>query len=298
MNENDVQDQEVLDYVRTRMAVDMPPEFTRDVMNDVQRSDQRRRGFGWPIFTGLATVAAAVAVVVIGLGLLDRDEGVGSEPTPSPTASAAPSMSSTPEPSVPEASASTETTPSGTAEPTSGEGEFGPIHSMDLEQAFENGESCQVTNVITTVDTETDIGWTISFPEGWYTNEQTDDRSACTLFASEPIEFAGDGTYPQSVEIVGNVPPGGDFSTGGEITRTDEYTVDGVAAVRYEVAASEGGFSPDPAVLWAIAIAGNLPAEGNDRPYLILSTGSSDPDELAMRVDVLDRMVATLDFDE
>jgi hypothetical protein len=167
---------------------------------------------------------------------------------------------------------------------------------MPPESAFENGESCQVTNVVTTVNTESDIGWTISFPEGWYTNDGTDDRSACTLFASEPIVFAGDGTYPQSVEIVGNVPPGSDFSTGGEITRTDEYTVDGVAAVRYEVAASEGGFSPDPAVLWVIAVAGNLPAEGNDQPYLILSTGSSDPAAMATQADILDRMVATLDL--
>ena len=291
MNENDVQDREVRDYVRNRMVADMPPEFTRDVMNDVQRTPQRRRGFAWPIVTGLATVAAAVAAVVIGLGLLNPQDPVGSDPTP--TASASPEATHSPEP---EGSASEEATPSPSAEPTVGGGEFGPVFAMDPEEAFENGESCQVTNVITTVDTETDIGWTISFPEGWHTNEEIDNRSACTLFASEPIEFSSDGTYPQSVEIVGNVPPGGDFSTGGEIIRSDEYTVDGVAAVRYEIAASEGGFAPDPSVLWIIAIAGNLPAEGNDQPYLALSTASADPDELAARADILDRMVATFDI--
>lgn len=287
MNENDGRNREVRDYVRNRMAADMPPEFTRDVMNDIQRTPQRRRGFGWPVFTGLATVAAAVAVVVISLALLNQQDPVGSEPTPSTSASPEATQSPTPQASVSEKAA-----------PSPTDGEFGPILSMDPEEAFENGESCQVTNVITTVDTETDIGWRISFPAGWHTNEATDDRSACTLFASEPIEFASDGTYPQSVEIVGNVPPGGDFSTGGEIIRADEYTVDGVAAVRYEIAASEGGFTPDPSVLWIIALAGNLPAEGNDQPYLALSTFSSDPDELAAWADVLDRMVATLDVGE
>ena len=297
MNENDVQDREVLEYVRNRMAADMPPEFTRDVMNDVHRTTQRRGGFGWPIFTGLATVAAAVAVVVIGLGLINQPNGVGSEPSSSPSPSESASSEATLSP-TPEASASAEQAPSATVEPTTGDGEFGPIHSMDPETAFVNGQSCEVSGVKSTVDTDTDVGWTISFPEGWYANDDTDTRSACTLFASVPFEVASDGTYPQSVEIVGNLPPGGDFSTGGEITRTDNFTVDGVAAVRYEIAASEGGFGGEPSVLWIIAVAGNLPAEGNDQPYLALSTASADPDELAARVDILDRMVATLGISE
>lgn len=305
MNDHDARDREVRDYVRNRMAADVPPGFNRDVMNQVQRTDQRRRGFAWPIFTSIATVAAAVALVVIGLGLLNgSDDGVGAEPTSSASASPAnsPSPSPSAEASAPEESASAEPTPSPTsspiAEPTTGDGEFGPIHSMAPEEAFQNAQTCETQGVITTVGETTDIGWTISFPEGWFTNEETDSRSACTLFAPVEFELDADGIYPESVAIVGDVPPGGDFSTGGEITRTDEYTVDGVAAVRYEVAASDGGFSPDPMVMWAIAVAGGLPAEGNDRPYLILGAGSSDPDELAARVEVLDRMVATMDIHE
>jgi len=303
MNKNDVQDREVLEYVRNRMAADMPPEFTRDVMNDVHRTTQRRRGFAWPMVTGLATVAAAVAVVVIGLGFINQPNDVGAGPSASSSPSTSASESATPEatptPTL-EASASEPPGPSATVEPTTGEGEFGPIHSMDPETAFENGQSCEVANAITTVDTDTDIGWTMSFPEGWYTNDTTEMRSACTIFASEPFEVASDGTYPQSVEMVGNLPPGGDFSTDNEITRTDTYTVDGVAAVRYETAgSSDGGFaSPDPSVFWVIAVAGKLPGEGNDQPYFMIGTGSSDPDEMTAMVDILDRIVATLDLTE
>ena len=97
MNENDGRDREVLEYVRNRMVADLPPEFTRDVMDDVHRTTQRRRGFAWPILAGLATVAAAVAVVVIGLGLINRPGGVGSESTPSPSASPSATPSPTPE---------------------------------------------------------------------------------------------------------------------------------------------------------------------------------------------------------
>ena len=292
MNQNDEHDREVRDYVRNRTAADMPLEFTRDVMNDVRRTNQRGRGFAWPLFTGLATVAAAIAVVVIGLGLINQPEGVGSQPTPSVSESPEPTQSPTPD--LP---TDNPATPSPTLEPAPTDGEFGPIHSMAPDEAFENGESCEISGVVTTVGTEADLGWTISFPEGWHTNESTDDRSACTLFAPEPFEVGSPGgTYPDTVAIVGDVPPGGDFSTGNEILGSERYTVDGVAAVRYEVAASEGGFSPDPAIFWVIAIAGNLPGEGNDQPYLFIQTHSDDPAQLAEWADVLDRMVATLDI--
>ena len=69
-----------------------------------------------------------------------------------------------------------------------------------------------------------------------------------------------------------------------------------MAAVRYEIEPEPGGFVTEPTVMWIIAIAGNLPAEGNDQPYLIIATHSDDPDELTEWTDVLDRMVATLDI--
>jgi hypothetical protein len=290
MNENDVQDREVLDYVRNRMAADMPPEFTRDVMSDVHRTTQRRRGFAWPIFTSLATVAAAVAVVVIGLALINQPDGVGSESSPSPSASPA----ITPSP-TPEASTSEEATPSPSAEPTIGEGEFGPIHSMAPDDAFANGQTCEVTNAIVNAEPTT-LAWSISFPEGWSTNaESTDFRSSCTLFDSEPVDASDDQS---TVAIVTETPPGGDFTTDGSSVTTTEYTVDGVAAVRYDIEPRDGGFVTAPMVVWVIAIAGNLPAEGNDQPYLIFQTYSDDPDAFAEWTDVLDRMVATLDIGE
>ena len=289
MNQNDGRDQEVRTYVRNRMTADMPPEFTRDVMNDVHRTAQRRGGFAWPIFTGLATVAAAVAVVVIGLGLINQD-GVGPQPTLSPSASPSALPSQTPE-----ATGSGEATPSPSAEPTIGEGAFGPIHSMAPDEAFDNGQTCEVTNAIVNAE-PTDLTWRIFFPAGWSTNEEsTELRSSCTLFASEPFEAPDDQAIPESVAIVTDIPAGGEFDAGGASVTT-EYTVDGVAAVRYEV--EPGGFVTEPTVVWIIAIAGNLPAEGNDQPYLAISTSSGDSDELAEWTEVLDRMVATLEIGE
>jgi hypothetical protein len=100
------------------------------------------------------------------------------------------------------------------------------------------------------------------------------------------------------VAITIDIPPGGDWSTDNEIILTEQYTVDAVPALRHEIAGADGGFSPDPSVLWIIGIAGNLPAVGNDQPYLAIAAYSSDPNDLAEWIEVLDRMVATLDIGE
>lgn len=285
-DQHDQRDQEVRTYVRNRMAGEIPPEFVGDVMNDVVRTNQRRRGPVWPILTGLATAAAAVAIVIVGLGVIDQD-GVGVQPTPSATASATASAE-------PTASASAEATASPSAEATTGAGEFGPIHFMAPEEAFANGQACESTGVITTVGGQTDISYRISFPDDWHTNDATDARSACTLFAPEAFEARDDQSIPETVAIAANLPPGGDFGSGGSAVTPQQYTVDGVAAIRYDIEPEAGGFTTEGTIVWIIAVADSLPAEGNDQPYLALSTASSDPDEFAAHADVLDRMVATL----
>jgi hypothetical protein len=230
--------------------------------------------------------------VVIGLNLADSG-GVGDQPSASSASeSAAPSASATEEPP---ASPSEEPTVTPSAAPLPSEGEFGPIHSMTPEEAFPNAQVCENPGAVVNAE-PTDIDWRMAFPADWYTNEGNAARSACTAFAPVPFQVSGDGQMPESVVIVADVPPGGDFSTDGEILATEEYTVDGVAAVRYEIGRSEAGFGAEDGILWVVAIEGGLPAVGNDRPYLIIGTGSNDPTDYAERVDILDRMIATLDL--
>ena len=166
---------------------------------------------------------------------------------------------------------------------------------MAPEDAFAHVQTCENVDGMTTVGEPTDVEYTISFPLNWHTYAQP-ESPGCTVFQSESWVGYGSGLSGGDAAIAAELPPGGDFSTDGEITRTDEYTVDGVAAVRYEIAATGGGFSQEPMVIWIVAVAGNLPAVGNDQPYLVISTSSSDPEELATWVDVLDLMVATLDI--
>ncbi len=70
-----------------------------------------------------------------------------------------------------------------------------------------------------------------------------------------------------TVAIATEIPPGGEFTTDGSTVTTEEYTVDGVAAVRYDIQAGDGGFATEPTVVWVIAISGNAARRGK-RPAL------------------------------
>ncbi|HYI67880.1 MAG TPA: hypothetical protein VEW95_13245 [Candidatus Limnocylindrales bacterium] len=168
---------------------------------------------------------------------------------------------------------------------------------MTAEEAFgADADSCENPGGITTTGDQTDTRYAISMPGDWYTSAAEGNWAACTLFAPEEFEVRSDGTYPEGVAIVANMPPSGDFVPSGSSVETDEYTVDGVAAVRYALTPEEGAVSTETAVIWINAINGRLPEAGNDMPYLAMSTESADSDELAIRIDVLDRMTATLDI--
>lgn len=296
MRNGDRYDSNLRSYLRDRMAGDLPSNFAREVMDDVHRTNQAGRGAGWRIFAGLTTVALAALIVVVGLGLVERGD-VGEAPTASSatTPSGSPSEAPTSEASE-SASASEAASPSPSVEPTTAEGEFGPIHAMTPDEAFGEAATCENADAMNSVGEPTDVTYSISYPAEWFTNEAGGERSPCTLFGAEPIEDVSGGVGPGSVAVTIDLPPGGDFSTEGSSVTTEEYTVDGVAAVRYEIAASEGGFMTGPSVVWIIAVEGNLPGVGNDRPYMAIGTTSEDPDQFAEWVDVVDRMVATLDL--
>ncbi len=169
---------------------------------------------------------------------------------------------------------------------------------MAPDEAFANTQTCANPDGITTVGEPSGLSYTFSFPADWYANEGTQGRPACTLLAPEPFEAPDDQMVPPTVAIAVHMPPGGDFGRVGPDATSEKFTVDGVAAIRYDIPAKEGGFPTARAIIWIVAIGGNLPTEGNDRPYLAFSTASSDPDELAAHADILDRMVATIDIGE
>ena len=164
---------------------------------------------------------------------------------------------------------------------------------MSASEAFPEGtDTCENVGQMLANLERSDVGYRLSFPADWYTNPETSQSPACTLFHPKPF----DPNEPWSVAIQINMPPGGDmtvdFGSGTPLrdadATIDEYTVDDVPALRL-------GFDDEPAVLWVVGIGGSLPGPANDRPYLSIS---SQPDASGTFAHILDRMIATLEVIE
>ena len=287
-------DGKVRDYVSQRMNAEMPPDFVGGVMSEVRQTPQRGRWRGWPLVATFATVVAAVAVVGIGLGLVDDGGGVGSaspsptvfrqpSPTPAPSGSTAPSASAGP---------SVEPLPSG---------QFGPVWSMDPAAAFPQSQSCENPFGLPTAEEGENVAWRIWFPAGWTTQESY--IGECFWFGPQPWQSDLESPIPpDEVAILisildGRVTPTSPEFEGGTVTGEERYTVDGLPAVRYEVAGADGEFLNGDGVIWIVGAEGELPVftEGAGiQNYMVLFTSAPDAGRRVQQVEVLDRMVATL----
>lgn len=281
----------VRDYVSQRMNADMPPDFVGGVMNEVRQTPQRNRWSGWPVVATLATTAAAVAVVGIGLGLVDGRDGVGSV-SPSPTPISQPSATAEPTVSA-EPSVSAEPLPSGP---------FGPVWQMDPDLAFGDSRSCENLAGLPTVELGENVAWRIWLPGTWHTAESY--IGECFWFGPQPWEQDLENRIPpQEVAIAislldGPVTPTSHEFEGGSITAEEPFTVDGLPAMRYEIQGSDGEYLNGDGVVWIIGVEGRLPVfEGGEVPnYMSIFTSAAEAGRLAQQVEVLDRMVATLDI--
>lgn len=293
-NEPDDGTRKVRDYVSQRMNTEMPPDFVGGVMSEVRQTPQRGRWRGWPLAASFATIAAAVAVVGIGLSLVDDGDGVGSSVEPSASVGASPSVAPSQASETAEPSVSPEPLPSG---------EFGPIWRMQPGEAFADSQSCENPFGLPTAEEGENVAWRIWLPGGWYTAESY--IGECFWFGPQPWEQdLEDPIPPEEVAIVislldGRVTPTSSEFEGGTITGEVRYTVDGLPAIRYEIDGSDGEFLTGDGVVWIIGVEGELPvfAEGAAIPnYMAIFTSATGAGALVQQVEVLDRMVATLDI--
>jgi hypothetical protein len=113
------------------------------------------------------------------------------------------------------------------------------------------------------------------------------------LFGPEPFEPTDPPTIPDAAAIWITDESRG--IPGGSVISIEEYTVDGLPAVRYEIHNEEGGIVTERKVVWIIGVPSRLPFDAvYSPPYLAISTSSNNAAEFEAFVNVLDRMVATL----
>ncbi len=249
-------------------------------MNDVHRTTQRRRGFAWPILTGLATVAAAVAVVVIGLGLINQPNGIGSEPSPSPRRAPRRRRHRARRPRHLPQSSRPRPQPS-SRRPGTANSDRSTLWIPRLPSRTDRAARLPAPSR-RSARTPTSAGRCRSPRAGIRTTTPTRDRPARCLLPSRS-RWRLTGPTRSRLRSARNLPPGGDFSTSKDRRhrvvhrgRCRGRALRDRGVVGGRVRESRSGR------LLGHRDRGNLPAEGNDQPYLMIATGSSDPDELAM----------------
>lgn len=201
------------------------------------------------------------------------DPGTASEsPSPSPTAMPTPAPSSAESP--PE-----------TATPTTT-----PESDPDL---FADTDTC----------TNDEDGWTVEFPESWWTNtafthSSGDEVPACWMFASDEFE-AADGqnsNQPGSGSEINLelVRPPGMVGVSGEAVNEEELTVDGFDArrVEWEGTASDTTEMGEGERLLQYVV--ELP---DDLEFMAFA-GSERTDDYDVAVEVLDGMMERITFDD
>jgi hypothetical protein len=279
-------DRRAREYVRSRMKHEPPPDLVDSIMREVDRTPQRRGALGWPLVAaGLAVAGGLLAVAVWNAA---PSGPVGGEPTPSPTAERSTPRSETQAPAA-SASAEPSALPS-EPDPTPLPAPPAGLHAMTPEDAFEVPDECA----------NPEAGYRIWMPDDWWYNTAFDDFDACQWFALTTFDVTDGQTVPDEISVVLRTSDGGDFGLSGEVLSRGDYTVAGQPAVRFEFLGVGGGFMPigSRSVVWIVGIGGELPSETTTTPWLLASTSTEVPGNYEENVDVLDRMIATLEINE
>ena len=163
---------------------------------------------------------------------------------------------------------------------------FTVIQDAEADELFNAPDHC--TNPV--------AGYTVRYPDTWFTNTAIGETPACTWFS--PTDFVVDGPeVPDEVAIVITVFPGalGSF-TQPDYAMSEEVSLGGYAGNRWEqvgVRYESGAYEALPPSYSYGAILSDERAEG---PTLRASTSSEGRADYTLNKAVLDRIIASIRF--
>lgn len=136
-------------------------------------------------------------------------------------------------------------------------------------------------------------GYSVTFPDDWYRNTEIGDTPACSWFTPEYFEVDESGQALDEIWIGLGIIDGAIGYTGiTQIYSSEEITIDGVNATRVE---SNPNPNEDPAYrrYWYVV---PLDSEGVG-PTFVAQTDTDSADDYELARAVLDRIMASLEFD-
>ncbi len=169
---------------------------------------------------------------------------------------------------------------------------FAVSESSAADALFESTNTC--TNPV--------AGYTLTYPESWFTNASIGETPACSWFS--PLFFDVKGTsMPPAQVVIGMtyVAETGGIGPAGHPLRSEELEVAGRPAFRKEEVGVGGGFITIGAFRYGYDIApdGRFPDERESASVLIASTEwlpDGDVEQYVLNRGVLDRIMASMEF--
>lgn len=167
---------------------------------------------------------------------------------------------------------------------------FTVIDHPVADALFEDPDTC----------TNPEDGYTVTYPDSWYTNTAIGDTPACSWFSPTLYEVGADpNRVPDEVVIVIEVFPGAfGFFNQPDYELHEQISIGGFEGYRYQqigVLHEGGGYESLPPTYGYRSVL----AEGQAvEPTLMSSTSSEGADDYVLNRAVLDRIMASIRFDE
>jgi hypothetical protein len=152
--------------------------------------------------------------------------------------------------------------------------------------------------------TNPDVGYTVTYPDEWWTNTAVGDVQACSWFSPAFFEVPDPTVVPDGAAIVINVFTTGAIGMSGQALPIPEIgNIDGHFASRSEQVGVGGGFISfgSHAYGYNVWIEGTCCDEGELSVIAVARTDwqiEDDPAEYILHKAILDRIMASLTFEE
>lgn len=194
------------------------------------------------------------------------------EPTPTPSPRGSPTPVATPS-DEPTASPSPSPSPS----------PFSVLDSEEADALFSRPDSC----------TNREVGYSVTFPDDWYTNTEIGEQAACSWFTPDFFEVEAPGQMPEEIWIgIGLIEGVFGYNTLTPVESSDDIEIGGYAGHRAEYRTLDDIDDTDSDRLTYHYV---LPFD-TAGPTLIAATDVDMADDYELAKAVLDRIMASMEL--
>ena len=159
---------------------------------------------------------------------------------------------------------------------------FTVIQSPEADALFVDADTC----------TNREDGYTVSYPDSWYTNTELDDVPACSWFSPTFYELNDSGDRPEEIAMEIGVFEGAIGFIWVDLFG-EQITLDGYDARRYETGMTKDREMPTDQFMYSYLASFDASSEGRK---LWASTGTEFGGDYQLNMAVMDRIMASLEF--